>query len=109
MLAMAKRKRRVIRSINKKSLNLAKPIARATILVLGGLVGIVLTFTTVAVTLAFAWLTASGGWHGKIEIWDRTITINPTLEAVLAWTIVVSLVIASISFLNLIFRLYRGH
>ena len=59
---MAKQKRRIIKPV-KESVNLAKPVGRAIILGLGGLIGIVLTFTTVAIALVFAWLTVSGGWE----------------------------------------------
>lgn len=78
------------------------------ILIFGGLLGTVLSVMTVAITLTFAWLTASGKWDGTIEAGDRSFAIDPMLETVLAWVIVGALFIANIGFYYLVVRLYRG-
>jgi len=104
---MKKRKRRIPKAL-KQTGNLARPAGKAIILILGGFVGVVLTFTTVSIALAFAWLTTSGELDGSIEVGQRTITMNPTLETALAWVAVGALVVANISFYYLVFRFHKG-
>jgi len=104
---MKKRSRRISKPF-KRTGRLAKPAGKAIILIVGGFLGVVLTFTTVSIALAFAWLTTSGELDGSIEVGQRTITMNSMLETALAWVVVGALVVANIGFYYLVFRFYKG-
>ena len=102
---MAKRRRLIKRP--RRNTDFAKPAGRAIAIIVGGLVGIVFTFATVALAIALVWLAVTGEWDGIIEAWNRIIALNPTLAAVVSWITVGALILANVGFYHLAFRLYK--